>query len=71
MAKIIFIASYFFYQGGSLLNLAQKKPSEAEASPVYHYPVPPENTGDQQNVASEPSVTLDSPVAIQGGDRFT
>jgi DNA-binding transcriptional MerR regulator len=68
---ILFIASYFFYQGGRLLNLAQKKPSEAEASPVYRYPVPPENTGDQQNVASEPSMTSDSPLAIQGEDRFT
>jgi len=28
MAKIIFIASYFFYQGGSLLNLAQKSVRE-------------------------------------------
>jgi DNA-binding transcriptional MerR regulator len=68
---ILFIASYFFYQGGPPLNFAQKKPSEAEASPVYRYPVPPENTGDQQNVTSESSMTTDSPLAIQGGDRFT
>ncbi len=68
---ILFIAGYFFYQGGTIQNLAQKKPSEAEASPVYRYPVPPEDTGNQQNVDLQPSKTPDSPLPIQGGDRFT
>jgi len=68
---ILFTAGYFFYQGGTLLNLVQKKPSEAEASSEYRYPVPPENTGEQQHVASQPFMTPDSPLPIQGGASFT
>jgi DNA-binding transcriptional MerR regulator/cell division septation protein DedD len=68
---ILFIAGYFFYQGGAVINLAQKKPSETEASPVSRYPVPPEDTGNQQNLAFQPSRTPDSPLPVQGGDSFT
>ena len=66
LSIILIIAGYFFYPGGTILNLAQKKPAKAEASPVYHYPVPPDDAGDQQNVAPQPSETPDSPLPIQG-----
>jgi len=66
LSLVLIIAGYFFYQGGKTLNLAQKKPPETEASPVYRYPVPPDDTGGQQNVASQPSETPDSPLQIQG-----
>ena len=69
LSLILIIAGYFFYQGGKTLNLVQKKPPETEASPVYRYLVPPDDTGDQQNVASQPSETPDSPLTIQG-DSF-
>ena len=48
-----------------MLNLTQKKPSEAEASSVYRYPVPSEDTGNQQNVSPQPSETTDSQAQIQ------
>ena len=66
LSLVLIIAGYFFYQGGKTLNLAQKKPPKTEASPVYRYPVPPDDTGGQQNVASQPSETPDSPLQIQG-----
>lgn len=69
LSLILIIAGYFFYQGGKTLNLVQKKPPKTEASPVYRYLVPPDDTGDQQNVASQPSETPDSPLPIQG-DSF-
>ena len=69
LSLILIIAGYFFYQGGKTLNLAQNKPPKTEASPVYRYLVPPDDTGDQQNVASQPSETPDSPLPIQG-DSF-
>jgi DNA-binding transcriptional MerR regulator len=69
LSLILIIAGYFFYQGGKILNLAQKKPPKAESSPVYRYPVPPDDTGDQQNVASQPAETPDLPLPIQG-DSF-
>lgn len=69
LSLILIIAGYFFYQGGKTLNLAQKKPPKTEASPVYRYLVPSDDTGDQQNVASQPSETPDSPLPIQG-DSF-
>jgi len=69
LSLILIIAGYFFYQGGKTLHLAQKKLSKTEASPVYLYPVPPDDTGDQQNVASQPSETPDPSLPIQG-DSF-
>ncbi len=69
LSLILIIAGYFFYQSGETLNLAQKKPPKTEASPVYRYPVPADDTGDQQNVASQPFETPDSPLPIQG-DSF-
>jgi len=69
LSLILIIAGYFFYQGGKTLNFTQKKPPKTEASPEYRYPVPPNDTGDQQNVASQPSETPDSPLPIQG-DSF-
>ena len=69
LSLILIIAGYFFYQGGKTLILAQNKPPKTEASPVYRYLVPPDDTGDQQNVASQPSETPDSPLPIQG-DSF-
>lgn len=67
---ILFIAGYFFYQGGTILNLAQKKPSETEVSPVSLYPVPPDDTGHQQNVDPRPFRTPDSPLPVHGEDSF-
>lgn len=69
LSIILISTGYFFYQGGKTLNLAQKKPAKTEASPVYRYPVPPEDTGIQQNVVFQPSKTPDSPLPIQG-DNF-
>jgi DNA-binding transcriptional MerR regulator len=66
---ILFSAAYFFNQGGTMLNLTQKKPSEAEASPVFHYPVPSEDTSNPQNVAPQSTETPDSHARIQG-DRL-
>jgi len=65
LSLILIISGYFFYQGGKILNLAQNKPPKTEASPVYLYPVPPDDTGDQQNVASQPSEVPDSSLPIQ------
>ena len=69
LSLILIIAGYFFYQGGTTRKLAQNKPAKTEASPVYRYPVPRDNVGDQQNVASQPSEPPDSPLPIQG-NRF-
>ncbi len=69
LSLILIIAGDFFYQGGKTLHLAQKKPPKTEASFVYRYPVPLDDTGDQQNVASQLSETPDSPIPIQG-DSF-
>jgi len=69
LSLILIIAGYFFYQDGKILNLAQKKPPKTEASPVYRYFVPPDDTDYQQNVDSQPSETPDSPLPIQG-DSF-
>lgn len=69
LSLILIIAGYFFYQGGKTLNLAQKKPPKTEASLVYRYLVPSDDTGDQQNVASQPSDAPDSSLPIQG-DSF-
>jgi DNA-binding transcriptional MerR regulator len=69
LSLILIIAGYLFSQGGKTINLAQKKPPKTEASPVYRYLVPPDDTGDQQNVVSQSSGTPDSPLPIQG-DSF-
>jgi len=69
LSLILIIAGYFFYQGSKALNLAQKKPPETEASSVYRYLVPPDDTGGQQNLASQPFKTPDSSLPIQG-DSF-
>jgi DNA-binding transcriptional MerR regulator len=69
LSLILIIAGDFFYQGGKTLHLAQKKPPKTEASFVYRYPVPLDDTGNQQNVASQLSETPDSPIPIQG-DSF-
>jgi len=69
LSLTLIIAGYFFYQGGKTLNLAQKKTPKTEASSVHRYPVPIDDTGDQQNVASQLSETPDSPKPIQG-DSF-
>ena len=66
---MLIIAGYFFYRGDKTLNLVQKKPSKTKVSPVYLYPVPPDDTGDQQNLASQPSETPDLSLPIQG-DSF-
>jgi DNA-binding transcriptional MerR regulator len=69
LSLMLILPGYFFYQGGITLHLVQKKPSKAEASPVYLYPVPPDDTGDQQNNASQSSETSDPSLPIQG-DSF-
>jgi len=69
LSLVLIIAGYFFYPGGKTLNLAQKKPPKTEASPVYRYLVPPDDTGDRQNAASQPRETPESPLPIQG-DSF-
>ena len=69
LSLILIIAGHFFYQDGKTLNLAQKIPPETEASLVYRHPVPPDDTGDQQNVVSQPSETPDSSLPIRG-DSF-
>jgi len=66
---ILIIAGHFFYRVDNTLNLVQTKPSKTKASPVYLYPVPPDDTGDQQNVAFQPSETPDPSLPIQG-DSF-
>ena len=63
---LVIIAGYFFYQEGTILNLAQNKPSNTEASPVYRFPVPSDGTVNQQKLAPQPSGTPDSPVPIRG-----
>jgi hypothetical protein len=69
LSLILIIAGYFFYQGGKTLNFTQKKPPKTEASSEYRYSVSPYDTGDRQNIASQPSETPDSPLPIQG-DSF-
>jgi len=69
LSLILIIAGYFFHQSGKVLNLVQKKPPETKASSVYRYLVPPDDTGDQQNLASQPFETPDSSLPIQG-DSF-
>jgi DNA-binding transcriptional MerR regulator len=69
LSLILIIAGCFFYQDGKTLHLAQKKTLKTEASFVYRYPVPLDDTGDQQNVASQLSETPDLSVPIQG-DSF-
>jgi DNA-binding transcriptional MerR regulator len=66
LSLILILPKYFFYQGGKILSSAQKKQSKTEASLVYRYPVPPDDTENQQKVSSQPSETPNSLIPIQG-----
>jgi len=67
---MLIIAGCFFYHGGKAIKLAQTKPSKTEVSPVCRYPLPSDDTGKLQNVASQSSKIFESTLQTPGEDNF-
>ena len=72
LALILIVAGYFYYEGGKketkTLDLAQREQPKTETRSIYHDSVPPDDTGDQQDLSLQPSETPAFPIPIQKDD---